>query len=67
MASGEREPITGVWTRSDPPYPPVKTSRILSISGATSSKSGTQSTPWRRHCLLEYIVNVIHVTLDNER
>ena len=29
MASAEREPITGVWRRSDPLYPPpVKTRRI---------------------------------------
>ena len=29
MAIAEREPITGVWRRSDPPYPsPIKTRRI---------------------------------------
>jgi len=40
MASAEREPITGVWRRSDPPTPPVKFVGFVSISGATSSKSG---------------------------
>jgi len=38
---GERETITGVWRRSDPPTPPpVKVVGFVSISGATSSKSG---------------------------
>jgi len=41
MASAEREPITGVWRRSDspPPHPCKKIVGFVSISGATSSKS----------------------------
>ena len=47
MARAEREPITGVWRRSDPLFlPPVKHVGFVSISGATSSKSGVDmSTP----------------------
>ena len=41
MASAERKPITGVWRRSDPlPLPLQKLVGFVSISGATSSKSG---------------------------
>jgi len=43
MASAEREPITGVWRRSDPP-PPVKTRRIC--INFRSGKNGVDvSTP----------------------
>ena len=48
MASAEREPLTGVWRRSDSPtHPPVKKLvGFVSIPGATSSKSGVDmSTP----------------------
>ena len=45
MASAEREPITGVWRRSDPPTPPVKFVGFVSISGETSIKSGGTCPP----------------------
>ena len=50
MASAEREPITGVWRRSPHRGPGAEIVGLVSISGATSSKSGVDmSTPWRRH------------------
>jgi len=64
MASTEREPITGVWKRSRPPYPsPCKNSsdlyqfyeRPLANVGWTCPP---QTTPWRRHCSYILICDV---------
>ena len=50
MASAEREPITGVWRRSPHRGPWAEIVGLVSISGATSSKSGVDmSTRRRRH------------------
>jgi len=57
MASAEREPITGVWRRSDPfPYLPLckNSSDLYQFQQRPLAKVGwtcpPQSTPWRRHC-----------------
>ena len=58
MASAEREPITGVWRRSDspPPYPCKNSSDLYQFQERPLAKVGwtcpPQSTPWRRHCSL---------------
>ena len=83
MGSAEREPITGVWRRSDPlpTPPPVKVIGFVSISGATCSKSGVDM---RRYCIAQkrykhvpfYFQSdyspclefpIIHITFRNKR
>jgi len=59
MASAEREPITGVWRRSDSPpttHPCKNSSDLYQFQERPLAKVGwtcpPQSTPWRRHCSL---------------
>ena len=62
MASAEREPITGVWGRSDPPTPPTckNSSDLYQFQERPLAKVGwtcqPQSTPWRRHWFAQILL-----------
>jgi len=58
MASAEREPITGVWRRSDPPC--KNSSDLYQFQERPLAKVGwtypPQTTPWRRHCQRYHVI-----------